>query len=135
MNRLILLAATGALAACSTAPQPTRSAQGEAELQKLLAGKVQGPSVSCIQRTRANDMIVIDDGRVAFRQGGNRVYVNNFGGGSCNRLGSGFYALKTQTSGGGLCRGDIAEVVDIQSGTFVGSCVFGDFVQYNRAGS
>jgi len=131
MPLLILAAAT--LGACTTAPQPEmRSAKAEAHLQKLLAGKVAGQPLSCLPSHRSNDMVVIDDNTILFRDG-NRVYRNDLIGGGCSQIGKGHYALVTRTSGGfGLCRGDIGEVRDLTAGISVGSCVFGDFVPYTR---
>jgi hypothetical protein len=125
---LLLLA--GALGACTAGPAPVRTAEAEAHLQTLVAGKAAGAPVSCLPHYRANDMIVIDDGTVLFKNG-RTVYRNDFGGGTCSNLGRGHYALVTRTSGGsGLCRGDIAEVRDLSAGITVGSCVLGDFVPY-----
>jgi hypothetical protein len=54
--------------------------------------------------------------------------------GGCGNLGGG-YTLVTKTYGTAeLCRGDIAQVVDLQSHFTVGSCVFGDFIPYAKAG-
>ena len=125
---LLLIATT--LASCAAAPQPTRSAKAEGHFQKLLAGKVAGPAVSCLPSYRANDMVVIDDQTIAFREGSRRVWVTNLSH-SCSNLGSGNYALVTKRYGGsGLCRGDIGQVADLTSGITVGSCVFGDFTPY-----
>ena len=78
----------------------------------------------------ANQMIVIDDNTILFRQSSNLVYRAEMQGG-CSRLGSGAYALKTNRFGSSsLCRGEIAELVDLQNGFSVGSCSFGDFVPY-----
>ncbi len=132
MRAMSLLIVSASLAACTTAPQPvTRSAKAEAHLQKILAGKVAGPSVTCLPSYRSNDMVVIDDNTILFRDGSRRVYRNDLVGGGCTRIGSGFYALVTRTFGGfGLCRGDIARVMDVQNGITVGTCVIGDFVPY-----
>ena len=120
-----------ALAACATAPQPvSRTAKAEAELGKLLAGKTAGAPISCLQNRRADNMVIIDDSTVIFRDTANRVYRNDFNGGSCDNLGSGFYTLVTRTSGTGLCSGDIARVVDVSNGITVGSCALGEFVPY-----
>jgi hypothetical protein len=128
---LIVIGAT-ALGACSTAMQEpqTRSARAEAQLQQLLAGKTAGQPVSCVPRYGSGNMIVIDDNTILFRQSGNLVYRAEMQGG-CSRLGSGAYALKTNRFGGsGLCRGEIAELVDLQNGFSVGSCSFSEFVPY-----
>lgn len=135
MRSMSLLFLAAALGACSTAPEPGRSAQAQAHLQKLLAGKVAGKPISCLPHYRANDMVVIDDNAVAFRDG-RTVYLNDFQGGTCSNLGSGFYALLTRTFGGtGLCRGDIAQVIDTSTGMTVGSCAMGDFVPYSKSGA
>jgi hypothetical protein len=130
---LLLLGAT--LVGCSTtAEQPMRSAQKQQEFQQLLAGKVAGPPISCLPTYRANDMIVIDEKTVVFRQGGNRLYVAHMPGG-CSNLGRAPYTMVTRQVGSqGLCRGDIATIVDPVNGITVGSCVFGDFTPYTRAG-
>ena len=125
---LLLIGAT--LASCAAAPQPGRSAQAESRFQQLLAGKVAGPAVSCLPSSRADNMVVIDDQTIAFRDGHRRVWVANLSH-SCSRLGSGHYALITRRhGGGGLCRGDIGEIADLTTGMTVGSCVFGDFTPY-----
>lgn len=132
MRSMSLLLTAAALAACSTAPEAPRTAQAEAHLQKLLSGKSPGPARTCLPHYRADNMVVIDDNTVVFRDG-STVYRNDFQGGACARLGSGFYAMLTRTSGGtGLCRGDIAQVIDTSSGMTIGSCVLGDFVPYSK---
>jgi hypothetical protein len=130
---LLLLGAT--LAGCAaTAEQPTRSASKQEEYQRLIAGKVAGPPVSCLPEYRANDMIVIDESTVVFKQGGNRLYVAHMPGG-CSNLGRAPYTMVTRQVGSqGLCRGDIAQIVDPVNRITVGSCVFGDFTPYRRAG-
>jgi hypothetical protein len=119
-----------ALTACTTAPEsPTRAAEAEAKLHELLAGKVAGEPQDCLTHWRTDDMVVIDDNTIAFESGGT-VYRNELQG-SCNQLGSGFYTLVTKSRGSvGLCRGEIAEVVDLDSGFTVGTCTIGDFVPY-----
>ena len=134
MRSIILLVTGAALASCSTAPaEPIRSAKADKQYAELLAGKVAGPPVSCLPSYNANDMVVIDERTVAFKVGTRRVYVNHMRGG-CSNLG-GPYALVTRSVGGsGLCTGDIAQVVDVTNRITVGSCVFGDFIPYTKAG-
>ena len=134
MRSISLLVMCGALVACTTTAaeqQPFRSVKSQQQFDKLLAGKVAGAPVSCLPTFRQNDMVVIDERTVAFRDGSSRVYVNTLNG-SCSNLG-GSYALVTRGFGGGqLCRGDIGQVVDLTNRMTVGSCVFGDFVPYTR---
>lgn len=127
--RSIFMLAAAALAGCTTAPPPMPTAEAQARFQQLVAGKVAGNPMSCLPHFRTGNMVVIDDNRVAFEQG-SRVYVNDFRGGTCSNLGSGFYTLVTRSSGTGMCSGDIASVVDISTGMTVGSCVLGDFVPF-----
>ena len=97
MRCISLLFIGAALASCSTTAQPPamRSAQGQEQFQRLLAGKVAGPPVSCLPSTRNDDMTVIDEDTVIFRQSGSRVYLGHMQGG-CNMLGQGGYALVTK---------------------------------------
>ena len=131
MRNIALIVAGAWLAACSTAPQPVvRTAEKQAEYARLLEGKVAGPTTSCLPSYNADDMRVIDDNTVVFRQGARRAYVAHLEGG-CANLGRGGFAMVTRQFGNGsLCRGQIATVVDTGSGMTVGSCVFGNFTPY-----
>ena len=137
MRSVVPVLMMAALAACNaTSERMTMTAQADAQtrLDKLLAGKVAGTPQSCLPHYRANDMIVIDDYTIAFREGSKRVWINKPQGG-CNLLSSGPYALVTHTTGGlGLCRGDIGTVADTLNHSTVGSCVIGDFVPYTVPG-
>jgi len=133
MRSIALLLVGAAIVGCAAtaAQQPIRTAKDQQRYDQLLAGKVAGPPVSCLPTFHQDDMVVIDEQTVAFRQGSNRVYVNHMQGG-CTNLG-GSYALVTKQFGSAqLCRGDIGQVVDLTNHFTVGSCVFGDFVPYTR---
>lgn len=134
MRGISLLLIGAGVAGCSTAAeQPMRSSQNQAKYERLLAGKVAGPPVSCVPSYRANDMIVIDENTVIFKQGGgSRLYVANMQGG-CSNLGRFNYTMVTrQVGASGLCRGDIADIVDPTNGFLVGSCTFGQFTPYSN---
>jgi hypothetical protein len=130
MRILILASAVASLAACETADyQPAaRTAQAQQTYDKMLAGKTAGKAENCLPLQRSNDMVVIDDDTILYRDG-RTTYVNQPLG-SCNMLGRGSYALVTRSSGSQLCRGDIANVVDATTGVTVGSCSLGSFVPY-----
>jgi hypothetical protein len=136
MRSVIPLLIVGALTGCTYAPAPRApmvDQRAQARLNQLLAGKVPGRPQSCLAHFRADDMVVIDDYTIAFRDGTNRVWINKPAGG-CNLLSAGPYALVTHTSIGSTCRGDIASVVDTMNHASVGSCVFSDFVPYSTPG-
>ena len=131
MRGILLLGLGAVTASCSyTATAPVGpSPMAQDRLVRELSGLVPGQPESCLPRYRSQDMIVVDDRTLLFREGRNRVYRNNLNG-SCP-VGGG-YALVTRSTGSGLCRGDIAEVTDVQNRVTVGSCVLGDFIPYTR---
>ncbi len=135
MRVVSLLIAGTILGSCTTAPPPpTRTARAEQQYRQLLSGKVAQAPVSCLPSYNANDMVIIDENTVAFKVGTGRVYVAHMQG-PCNGLTpNGPYALLTHQYGGsGLCRGDIAQVIDPLNHMTVGSCSFGEFTPYLRA--
>ena len=114
---------------CTTAPvQETRSPRAQRELAEAMAGRTPGPPVRCIPRFKANQMEVIDDWTILFRDG-RTVYVQNPRGG-CSGLGGGRTLVTRQFGTSQLCDGDINHTVDLTSGIQGGSCVFGPFVPY-----
>jgi hypothetical protein len=132
MRTISFLLVGAALTSCAATPEPpTRSAQSARQYDQLLAGKVAQAPVNCLPSYNANDMVVIDESTVAFKQGSSRVYVNHMQGG-CTNLGGGYALLTKGFSGTGLCRGDVAQVVDIRNHMTVGSCAFGEFIPYVR---
>jgi hypothetical protein len=135
MRMISVLTAGAVLASCTTAPYPapTRTADKQHEYESLLAGKVAQAPISCLPNYRAGDMRTIDENTILFRDGSSRVYVAHMQAG-CTGLVNGHYALVTHQFGSiGLCRGDIAQVVDTLNRIPIGSCVFGDFTPYVRA--
>ena len=137
MRFIPLLLAGAALASCSTAdagppPESMRSPSGERAFASVIGNKVPGRPVSCIPQYNQNDMVTIDGQNVAFRVGTRTAYLAQLSQG-CGLLGSGHYALLTRQFGGtGLCRGDIAQVVDVQNRITVGSCTVTEIVPYSR---
>lgn len=125
--------AIGAVACQTAAEPPARTAKAQATYERMLAGKVAGRPEMCLPTRRSNDMVVIDDNTILFRDG-RTVWVNQPPGG-CMNLGNGSYALQTRSVGSQMCRGDIARVTDMTAGIDVGSCALGAFVPYRSAGS
>ena len=132
MRIFMLATATIGLCACATASEPTqRSASAQRQYDNLLAGKVPGKAEKCLPTYRSNDMTIIDDNTILFRDG-RTVYVNQPLGG-CQSLSRSGSALVTRNIGPQLCRGDLATVVDNSSGMSLGACSLGDFVPYRKS--
>ena len=130
ISTLLLLAATSACA--TSAVSEPRTASAETKLARALAGKVAGPPVDCLPSYRTNDMSVIDDNTILFREGSKLVYRNDPPGG-CSPMSRTGYALLTRSPTSQLCRGDIVRVVDLTTHNTVGSCSLGDFIPYRAA--
>ena len=134
MRKIGILLLASLVGSCMTAPpNPEVVAREQAQFAQLTAGKVAGAALNCLPSWRSNDMVVIDDNTIAFRNGPSRVYINHMQGG-CVGIDHGRNALVTRTPGPNLCRGDIAQILDTGAHITVGSCVFGDFVPYTKVG-
>jgi hypothetical protein len=127
---LLIVPAIGSCTGTPPAQSPAVIAREQARLDMLTAGKVAGQPMSCLPHYRTNDMRVINDNTVVFRESASRVYINHMNGG-CGNLSNG-NTLVTRTTQTSLCRGDIAEVIDPLNGMTVGGCSFGDFIPYAR---
>lgn len=132
---LILIAAVSGCTAAAPPAMTPLTPQQQNRLNQLIGGKVAGPPQSCLSNWRTQDMTVIDDNTIIFRQaGGNRVWVQKPRQ-SCQRLSGPSYALVTRSTVNQLCSGDIAQVVDTSANMTVSSCVMGDFIPYTQPGS
>ena len=127
------LSAAILLAGCSTTPsQPERSAEAEAHLTKALAGRVAGAPIKCIPTYRANDMDIIDDWTILFKDGGT-IYVQNPRGGCPGIANHRNVLVSRPMPSNQLCSGDIQHLFDPVSRIGGGACVFSDFVPYTKA--
>jgi hypothetical protein len=133
VSTLTALGAAAIVASCSTAPvQEARSPKAQRELAAALAGRTAQAPVRCIPNYRANQMEIIDDYTILFRDG-RTVYVQNPRGG-CRGIDLGGYTLVTRQYGTAqLCDGDINQIVDLRSGIGGGACVFSPFVPYKKS--
>lgn len=131
MRIWMIAAGFAMLTACeSTLEPPQRTARQQADYDRQLAGKVAGTAERCLPTYRSNDMTIIDDNTILFRDG-RTVYVNTPIG-ACHGLSGMGRMLVIRNFGPQLCRGDIATVADNTSGMTVGSCTLGDFVPYRQ---
>ena len=129
---LVLIGAT--LAGCSTYPPPPRAAHAEAHLQSMLAGKVAGPAARCIPSHAADNMIVVDDRTLLFRDGSRRVWRNDLEGACHGLRNGGTLVTRREVGSSSLCGGDISHVI-VSGGMVTSSCVMGDFVPYTAPGA
>ncbi len=127
--RLIPIATALALLTILPAADAGEPRHTESErLLKLLMGKTPGKPQSCIQLSRAGGSEVVG-GSIIFRENSRRLYRNDARGGcDSRRIGSGLVFRTTSSS---LCSGDVAQIVDFQSGIHEGHCVLGDFIPYD----
>lgn len=125
-------ACTLLVASCAATPaQYSPSPKAQRELADALAGRTQGPPVKCIPNYRADQMQIIDDNTLLFRDG-RTVYVQRPAGG-CSGIATGGRTLVTRKFGtSDLCEGDINHTVDLRTGFHGGACVFGPFVPYTK---
>lgn len=127
--RLLIIAAVSALAlggAANAAPRET----GEAQLAKLLQGRVAGPPTSCIRTWTNNDMKTIDRTALVFGHG-DVIYVNRT---TDPASIDEDYALLIRKMGTGseLCRTDIITSFDPSARFYTGNVFLTDFVPYRR---
>jgi hypothetical protein len=120
------------LASCSASSvQTTPGPRAQRDLAEALAGRTPGPATRCIPNYRSNNMQVIDDNTILFRDG-RTVYLQRPRGG-CPGIGNGGRTLVTRQFGTNeLCDGDINQLVDLSAGIQGGACVFGPFVPYTK---
>jgi len=129
---ILLLVGGTLIASCSTpAAQDARRDRAAQELASALAGRTAGEPVNCVPNFRVDQMQVIDDETLLFRDG-STIYLQKTKG-SCPGLASGANTLVTRSFGiNQLCNGDIQRMVNLSSGIGGGSCVFGPFVPYTK---
>ena len=131
-----LLLVASALASCTMAPPApgyvqAQAAQEQADFQRALAGRVPaGPPQMCLPPGPTYGSHNVSPNTIVFERG-STYYVNHPPGG-CTGLGNPAYALVTKSFGTGPCRGDLAQVVDLSTHTFIGACTLGDFQPYRR---
>ncbi len=105
-------------------------ARAEARLARELEDKTAGPPQACITRFEAERMDSPTEEVLLFRASNQLVYVNRPDGG-CPATG-GSRRIERRSIGSNLCRGEAFQVVDNQTGAYIGSCILGDFVPYRR---
>ena len=100
----------------------------ELAYQKLVAGKVPGKPVSCIDTRFRPTQVSAYGNKLIYRVSDKLVYVNQTNGG-CEGVerGDALVSRQYQTR---ACSGDIATTVQLPPGITTGSCALGDFTPY-----
>ncbi|MDR6789693.1 hypothetical protein J2Y58_003066 [Sphingomonas sp. BE138] len=132
MRFLMTFAAAAALGAAAVvaapAQKPDKPDRNRLDYEKLLAGKTAGPPQDCIDTRWTRPQLTAYDGKLIYRVSKKLVYVTDTGGG-CEAVARGD-AIVTRQFQTRLCRGDIAQTVNLPARIPSGSCAMGAFVPY-----
>ena len=126
-----LIPALIAAAAVAAAPAATarEKLDPEAELAKLLEGRVAGEPQNCIPLSTARSSQIIDKTAIVYKVG-STYWVNRPKGGAESLDDDDI--LVTKTTGNQLCNIDTVELRDSSSRMYAGFVSLGDFVPYRR---
>ena len=132
MKRIFLSAAlaAGVMAALPVGASEARD-EGQAELARLLDGRVAGEPQSCV-RTMPSTQLRIIEGTAIVVGRGNTIYVN------VPRHPDSLDeddAMKIRRTSSQLCRTDIVTTFDRTGGIYTGNIFLGDFVPYKKTDS
>ena len=129
--RALLTAASLALLALPGAAMANDEAnpKGEAELAKMLEGRVAGKPVKCLPTHSMDNSTVIDKTAIVYRSG-SKLYVNRPRSGA-DQLDDDDILL-TKLYGSQLCNVDKVDLIDRSSRMWSGFVMLGDFVPYQR---
>ncbi|KTE37537.1 MULTISPECIES: hypothetical protein [unclassified Sphingopyxis] len=102
----------------------------EAQLEKMLEGRVAGEPQNCINLTSARSSTIIDGTAIVYRAG-STLWVNRPKGGAESLDDDDI--LVTKTIGSQLCSIDTVQLRDRSSHMYAGFVSLGEFVPYRRA--
>lgn len=131
MPALVWMAAAAAAmpaAAAETGATPTK---GEAQLAKLLEGRVAGDPVRCISSRPHQRVQMIDGTAYVFGQGATIWVQRTARPQDIDRRNA---LINQRFSGGELCRMDVVSTIDPIAGFFTGGVLLEDFIPYTRSG-
>ncbi|RIV75814.1 hypothetical protein [Pelagerythrobacter aerophilus] len=124
---LIAAIAAGALFAGPAAAEEAKP-KGEAELAKLLEGRVAGEPQNCVQTFPSTNMRIIDGTAIVIERG-STLYVNIP---QHPESLDDDDAMKIRRTSNQLCRSDIVTTFDRTGGFYTGNIFLGDFVPYKK---
>ncbi|MBX3593193.1 hypothetical protein [Sphingomonas sp.] len=131
MRRLLTAAASLSLLTLAGAASADESgyAKGEAELAKMLEGRVAGEPVNCLSLSSLDNTTIIDKTALVYRRG-STLYVNRPRAGA-DQLDDDDILL-TKIYGSQLCSVDKVDLIDRGSRMWSGFVSLGQFVPYKR---
>jgi hypothetical protein len=129
MHKRSVLIATAAMLSAAISAAAARPTPEE-RLSKLLAGRVAGDPVSCIDLRDIQSSEIVDRTAIVYRVGADQLYVNRPTGGA--RQLDRDDVLVTQTSTSQLCSIDVVRLLDRTSQFQTGFVSLGKFVPYVR---
>lgn len=124
---LSLIAGAALLGAIPASARPGES--GEAELARILDGRVAGTPVHCLDLHRVTSSRIIPHTAIVYDAGGT-LYVNRPVNGA-DQL-TNFDTMVTRLPSTSLCNVDVVHLVDQGSHSLTGLVFLGDFVPYRR---
>lgn len=125
-----LIATIIAAAAIAAAPAAAKEKLApEAQLEKMLDGRLAGEPQNCINLSSARSSTIIDGTAIVYRAG-STLWVNRPKGGAESLDDDDI--LVTKTTGSQLCSIDAVQLVDRTSHMYSGFVSLGDFVPYRR---
>lgn len=123
MRAFTLAAALAATTAAASADRP------ESPLAKELAGRVAGPSRSCVSPSQGSSVAAIGEGALAYRSGAT-LWINRPGGG-CPGLRPDSILI-VEAHGNEYCRGDHVRGFERGSNIPGPICILGDWAPWRR---
>ena len=132
LKRLSLAAAAlGLLAAPALQAEDTAEmTRGEAELQKMLEGRIAGEPERCIRTTPSRGLSKIDDTALVYKSG-DTIWVNRTR--TPHGIDDNDYLVIRRFSGSTLCRSDQITTYSRTGNFFSGIIMLDDFVPYRKA--
>lgn len=129
MRMMLAAAALAALALPGVASADEKpNPKGEAELAKMLEGRVAGKPVRCLPTFAMDNSTIVDGTAIVYRSG-SKLYVNRPRSGA-DRLDDDDILL-TKLYGGQLCN-DKVDLIDRTSQMWSGFVLLGEFVPYEK---
>jgi hypothetical protein len=126
---LVAFAGAIALIGAATPTSSQHSPQAQAELDKMLAGRVAGETKHCLAVDKTNHPVGIDDTTLLFVDGP-RVWRTEISGSfNCGQIDK-QSTIVTESGANRLCAGD--KLVFFENGNPGGACYLGEFTPYQK---